>query len=148
MRAARKRAIDALAWASLGVALVGGTFAVSTFIGEIVRWVIHLLPWEWVAPLALLAAVGATVLDIVVDAEPNRAAVFSMLVIPTLASAAPGKLGDTITDLTHKLSAWVDSGLREWLGASSSTGLAILCIAATILMAKRVVTRSRSRSAV
>jgi hypothetical protein len=140
----QQKSIRGLAWASLVTATVGGTLATGTPIGDVLRTILGLVPWPWVPPVLLAAAILATAIDIVVDLEPNKAAVISVLLMPILASATHGKLGTTITGWAKDLLRWIDQPLMAWVGTDSAVGLAIACIIATFLMARRVVRKSKA----
>jgi hypothetical protein len=144
----QKRGITGLAWASAVVALVGGTLAVGTWMGDVLRFFLGLPPWDWFPPVLLVAAVIGIGVDIFIDLEPNQVAIAGFLLGPTIASATPGKLGAKITEGMKALLDWIDQPLAEWVGTDSSTGLAIACIVAAILMAKRVVRKTAGKAAV
>ncbi|MGC9670969.1 hypothetical protein ACNTMW_31030 [Planosporangium sp. 12N6] len=148
IKAARKKGVTGLAWASLVIALAGGALATDTWMGHLVKSILRLLPWEWLPAVLLAAAVIGTGLDLFLDGVPNQVAIASALLAPSVASATRGKLGATVTDRSGQLLAWIDRDLTGWLGTDSSTGLAIGCIVAAVLMARRVVKKSKSTTAV
>ncbi len=144
IRAARQKGTTALAWTSLGFAVVGGTLAAGTWLGRFIAAVLDVLPWGWLPPVLLAGGVIAVVIDLFLDGVPNSAAIWSALLIPSVASATPGKLGASIRDWTGQLLDAVNGALAEWLGTDSATGLAIGCIVAALVMARRVIRKSRA----
>ncbi len=149
MKAIRAKGTTGLAWANLVIAIVGGAIAVDTWMGQVVAWTLaNLTPWAWLAPVLLFAAVIGVGLDLFLDGVPNQVAIAGALLAPSLAGATPGKLGSTITEWSGALLAWMSGPLQQWVGTSSSTGLAVGCIVAAILMARRVVKKSKGKAAV
>ncbi|MEO3930933.1 hypothetical protein ABGB07_44890 [Micromonosporaceae bacterium B7E4] len=142
IRAARQKGTTALAWASFGVAIVGGTFAAGMWIGEVIRTLLDALPWPWVPALLLLIAVVGVGIDLFVDGAPNQVAIYGGILTPSIATAADGKLGNSISDWTADLVNWLNGSLVEWLGTGSAVGLALACIICSLLMARRVVRKS------
>jgi hypothetical protein len=143
VQAVQDKGIQILAWSSFGFAAIGGTAASGTFVGDTIRTVLDILPWEWVPVAGLIGLAGATAVDLFMDATPNRVALYSAIAIPSVATAAPGKLGDTLTDGANTAMDWVDTSLAEWLGTQSSVGIAITCVVASLILARRVVKTSK-----
>ncbi len=136
----KEKGRKALAWISFGFALVGGTAASATFVGDWVDALFGFFP-TWVSALALAGAVIALAIDLFVDGEPNKVAVYSAMALPSLGRTSPGRLGDTVTDLGGQLLASVNDFLGEWLGVTSAIATAAVCAAVALLMARRVVTK-------
>lgn len=135
----QEKSIKALAWASFGFAVVGGAAASGTFAGDAIRTVLDVQPWGWVPVVGLVGLAGMTAVDLFMDMVPNRPALWSALMIPSVATATPGRLGDELADGATSAMDWVDGALAEWLGTHSSTGIAAGCIAASLILARRVV---------
>ncbi len=149
MKAIRSKGVTGLAWVNLTIAVVGGAIAVDTWMGQTVAWALHnLTPWQWLAPVLLFAAVIGVGLDLFLDGVPNQVAIGGALLAPSLAGATPGELGWMITEWSGVLLAWLSAPLQQWVGTSSSTGLAVGCIVAAVLMARRVVGKSKGKAAV
>lgn len=142
VKAIQSKGVRTLAWFSLGIAAVGGTAAAGTFVGDWIAAVFDWLPWAWVPVLALIILVVTTAIDLLVDMTPNQAAIYSVIAIPSIAGAAPGKFGDTVGGWFDALMGWVNDGLVQWLGTDSAVGLAIACIVGALLMARRVIKKS------
>ncbi|MCZ7440798.1 hypothetical protein O7598_31110 [Micromonospora sp. WMMC241] len=143
----QSKGVRTLAWLTLGVASIGGTAAAGTFIGDWINNVFGWLPWEWMAPLILAILFITTVIDLLIDLLPNKAAVYSVIAMPSVAKAAPGKFGDTVGGWFDALMDWVNSTLIQWLGTDSAVGLAVACIVAAVLMARRVIKKSAGATA-
>lgn len=139
LKAVRDRGIQGLAWSSFGFAVVGGTAGAGTFVGDTIRTVLDVLPWQWVPVAGMIGLAGATAVDLFMDGTPNRPALYSVIALPSVATAAPGRLGDTLTGGANTAMDWVDESLTAWLGTQSSAGIAITCVVASLILARRVV---------
>lgn len=142
VRTARQKGVTGLAWASMIIATVGGTFAAGMWIGDVIRTILDASPWSWVPDVLLLVAVVGIGIDMLLDGVPNQVAIAGGILTPSIASAAFGKLGAIVTEWTRSLVGWLDAALVEWLGTQSSVGLALACIVCALLMARRVVRKS------
>lgn len=138
----RQKGTAGLAWASWIIAAVGGTLAVDTFVGHLAVKILQAIPWGWVPAVLLAALVIGMGLDLFLDWIPNQFAVGAAMAIPSVAAAATGRLGAKVTEFSGDLLRWLDGSLTGWLGTSSSTGLAVACIVAATLMARRVVKKA------
>ncbi|MEU6204609.1 hypothetical protein ABZ814_13590 [Micromonospora musae] len=147
VRRLQQKGVRTLAWLSLGIATIGGTAAAGTFIGDWTDAVFGWIPWEWLAPLVLAILFITTAIDLLIDLTPNKAAIYSVIAMPSVASAAPGKFGDTLGGWFDGLMGWVNATLVQWLGTDSAVGLAIACIVAAVLMARRVIKKSSGSTA-
>lgn len=148
MKKAKVTGAQALAWSSFGFAVLGGTAASGTFVGDTVRTILDALPWGWVPVAGLVGLVGMTAVDLFMDAIPNRPALYSAIVIPSVATAAPGRLGDVLTNGANSAMDWVDGALAEWLGTQSSAGITVTCVAASLILARRVVKSGKTKNSV
>jgi hypothetical protein len=143
VRAVQQKGIKALAWISFGIAVAGGTLATETFLGKIVQGFLGLWPWKWIPPVLLAAAVVTLAVDIYIDLLPNQGAIWSALLLPSVAASVTGKLGDLVSQGCGWLLDQIDGWLHAWV-TDSSTGLAVACIAAALIMARRVVRKSKA----
>lgn len=141
MNTAKDKGMKGLAWASFIIAIVGGALIAEMFIGNWIEFLLELSPWDWVAPILLLAAVITVVIDLAIDWVPNYAALIAAMVMPTVATSADGKLGDQIEAGAEAVLGWINSTMIEWLGTTSTTGLALACIIGSLLMARRVISK-------
>lgn len=133
----RPKGIKVLAWTSSAAAVVGGPLVAGMFIGDVIDTVLTAIPWSWIPPVLLGVLVVMLVRDLVVDWEPNRQAIWSMLLMPSVARATPGKLGDRIGEWTGAALEMVAAPLREWLGTGSPIALALFVGAVAVLLAQR-----------
>jgi hypothetical protein len=143
VKAVQQKGIKGLAWASFVIAVVGGTLAPQMFLGKLIQGFLGLWPWPWIPPVLLAATIVAVGIDIFIDLTPNQAAIWSALTMPTIAASVKGKLGDTVSGWCQALLDEIDGWLHTWI-TDSSTGLAIACIAASLIMARRVVKKSKA----
>ena len=147
IRNIQQRGVKTLAWLALAVASIGGAAAAGTFVGDWIDKLFAILPWQWVPILLLIVLVVATAIDLLIDLIPNQAAIYSVIAMPSVAAATPGGFGDTIGGWFNGLMGWVNSGLVQWLGTDSAVGLALACIVAAVLMARRVIRKSAGQPA-
>lgn len=142
IKAVQQKGIKGLAWCSFAIAVVGGTLATETFLGRFVQGFLGLWPWKWIPPVLLAAAVVALIVDIFIDLIPNQAAIWSALLLPSIAASVSGRLGDEVSRAGRWVLDQIDGWLHTWV-TDSSTGLAIACIAAALIMARRVVKKGK-----
>lgn len=147
IRAARAKGVTILAWASAVIALVGGTLAAGMWIGDAIVAVLDFIPWGWVPEVLLLAGVIAIALDLFIDGVPNQVAIAGAILVPSVARATSGRLGDKIGDWTGSLVDWMDTWMSVWVGTDSAAGLAIAAIICAVLMARRVINKNRGAAA-
>jgi len=146
---ARQKGIKALAWISLLFAVLGGTAGAGMFLGQAVRGIFEVFTdtsWGKSIPVVLLVglSIGLAV-DLIVDMTPNQMAIWSAILIPSIASAAPGGFGGRITDWTTTLMSWFGDSLSDELGSGAPSVVALSCIVASLVMARRVITKSAGR---
>lgn len=135
----RAKSVKVLAWVSLAFALIGGTFAAGTPVGDFVRTILGWIPWWWVPAVILLGLAAWTLVDLLLDGEPNHPAVWTAIISPSVATAAAGRLGSSITGALRELLRQVDGPMSEWVGTGSSIGLTAACIVVALVLARRVV---------
>ncbi|NYT96429.1 hypothetical protein [Salinispora sp. H7-4] len=143
VRAVKQKGITGLAWCSFAIAVVGGTLATETFLGRVVQGFLGLWPWEWIPPVLLAVAVIGLSVDIFIDSVPNQMAILSALTMPSIAASVTGRLGDEVSHWCGRLLAAIDGWLHVWV-TESATGLAVACILGALVMARRVVRKSRA----
>ncbi|MFG1846799.1 hypothetical protein [Micromonospora carbonacea] len=143
----RPKGVKALAWTSFGTAFVGGPLVAGMFVGDAINTVLEAIPWGWIPPAVLFLLAVIFVRDLVVDWEPNRQAIWSLLLAPSVARAVPGELGDRIDEWTSAALNVISGPLREWLGTGSPIALAVAVGGAAILLAQRSIKASGGQHA-
>jgi hypothetical protein len=138
----KEKGIKILAWISFGLAVIGGAALSATFVGGIVANVMGILP-GWVSIVLFAAGFVAMAVDLFVDGIPNQVALYTAIVLPSLARSVPGRLSGTVTDLSRQALAQTNDALGVWLGTSSALGLAAAAVVVSLLMARRVVQKGR-----
>jgi hypothetical protein len=136
----REKGIQALAWISYGLAVVGGAAISATFLGGWISGIIGIFP-GWLAIVMFVGGFIAMAVDLFVDGTPNRLAIWTGILLPSVARAVPGKLSDTVTQVSGQALAQVNQSLGVWVGTSSSLGLAAAAVVASLLVARRVVAK-------
>jgi fructose-specific phosphotransferase system IIC component len=147
LRSAHAKSIKGLAWASFVVALADGALLPGTFVGDWVRTAFGILPntWSVVVPvIVLIVGWVAVFLDCYLDLEPNQVAIYGALLLPTVASTISGGLADWVRSVAdtvlHAIDQWLFQAAPDGLGSSA---LALAAAVAVLLMANRVVKKSR-----
>jgi hypothetical protein len=130
----------ALAWLSWVLAAAGGSALAGTFLGGMVVGFLGWFP-AWIAALLLGAGTVAMLLDMFLDLTPNRLAIMCGILLPSVARAVDGRLGDEVTELAGRIRTQLDAWTVDWLGAAPTIGLGLFCVAASLLMARRVVVK-------
>lgn len=143
IRAVQQKGIKGLAWSSLVIAAIGGTLATETFLGKFLRGFLHLWPWKWIPPVLLAVGLVALGVDIFIDLVPNQAAIWSALLLPSVAASVQARLGTEVQRGCGWLLDQIDGWLHTWI-TDSSTGLAIACCGAALIMARRVVKKTKA----
>lgn len=136
----REKGTRALAWISYGLAVIGGAALTATFVGDWISGLLGIFP-GWVAIVGFTAGFVVMVVDLLVDGIPNRLALYTAITLPSLARAVPGRLSDSVTDLSTSALTQVNQALGVWLGTSSALGLAFATVVASLLVARRVVAK-------
>ncbi|MCX5119198.1 hypothetical protein OG992_18595 [Micromonospora sp. NBC_00362] len=136
-KAFRSKGVRGLAWASMGAALVGGPLIAGMFLGDGIDKVLTAIPWNWIPPVLLGIMFVVFWVDLLVDWEPNRKAIWMLLLSPSVARAVPGDLGENVTGWSGAVLDAVAQPLREWLGTGSPIALALFVSIAAVLMARR-----------
>lgn len=145
LRSAHAKSIKGLAWASFVIALADGAMLPATFVGDAVDTGLGWLPWGAIVPIIILVVGwGAVFLDTYLDLEPNQVAVIGALLLPSVAASLNGGLADWTEDVADKvlnaIDQWLFAAMPDGLG---SQALAVTIAVAVVLMAQRVVKKSR-----
>jgi predicted MFS family arabinose efflux permease len=144
MRGGSDKGRKVRAWISFGLAVIGGAAIVATFVGGAIAGLVGFFP-SWVAIAAFVGALVAMTIDLIIDGEPNRIALCTAMVLPSLARAVPGKLSDTVTQASSSAHDQVNQSLGVWLGTSSAIGIAVACVIVSLLMGRRVLAKRGDR---
>lgn len=127
-----------LAWISYGFAIVGGAALVAT---GLITFFTGLVP-GWVSAILFAGLFCAMAVDIIIDGEPNRLALISAMVLPSLAATVNGQLSTVVGQFARQVLTSVNAGLGSWLGVSGSGwAVAVMCIALAMIIARRVVAK-------
>jgi hypothetical protein len=133
--------VKILAWVSFGAALVGGPLIAAMFIGGAIEKVLEAIPWPWIPPVILAILFIIFVRDMVTDWEPNHKAIYSLLLMPSVATATLGNLGERIDRWSSSALDLVADPLRAELGTGSPIAMALVVAALAILLAQRAIKR-------
>lgn len=141
-----------LGWMSFGLAIVGGTFAASTWIGDTVGFILGIVPWDYLPHALLAVGFVVTFLDLVGDMTPNQGAVSSAILAPIIAVIVnngphPAKLADRVEGWSTALQGKVGGQLAAWIGDIGASGLGIICILIATVTAKRVLAKQSAAKA-
>jgi hypothetical protein len=140
---AQEHGVFGLAWVSFLLALAGGSYADTTFIGGLIRGAVGMFPDDWhVAGLILLAAVVTVFIDLFLDLTPNWPAVGAAIIGPSVASMVNARLGSMVSGWAQAMQDSVGEKVGEFVGGTTAVGLALACILASLLTARRVIKKS------
>lgn len=135
----RSRGFDfrkVLAWFSFSLGVVGGAAIAITPIGAMLARVTGILP-TWLLGIVFLVLVFLLVRDIGMDGEPNRTALWVVLLAPTLARSVSGNMADLVTEWSGQALAEVSGPLGAWLGLGAPLAFAVGCSAGALVLAQR-----------
>lgn len=141
-----------LGWTSFFLAIIGGTFAARTWIGDVVSFVVGLVPWDYTPHALLVVGAIVTFLDLFSDMTPNQGAVTSAILGPIVAVIVndgpyPSKLASRIDEWSMALQGQFGGQLTDWIGNIGASGMAVICIAVATLTAKRVLAKQSAAKA-
>lgn len=117
------------AWASFGLAVIAGAGLAATNPGL-------------VQVLAVVAALGVLVMDIVKDRTPNQSAVIVAIVLPSLIAGMNGKLADKIEEGLKHLWDWSAGWLGDWSGVGPTFGAAVVAVTLSVIISRRSMPKS------
>jgi hypothetical protein len=129
--------VPIMAWASFGCAILAGAFAPGMWVGDTVESVGHGLGWYVLVIFIPLLAL--TIRDLAMDGEPNKIAVYSAIVLPTLAGIAPGGVGKWVMDRSHDAAEWATDPIHSALGKAAPTVVTLVLLGVAIAFAQRTV---------
>lgn len=145
LKKAHTKSIKILAWITWVFALAVSAMLPSTFVGDWTRKTFDQVPAPWniiVPVIAMVLLIVGAFIDIYVDLEPNRLAVYCTMALGVVATLVGGGLANTVT----RFAAWMLHMVDQLLFKAAPPGLgsSALAIAVAIsvaLMAGRVVTK-------
>jgi hypothetical protein len=134
-----------LAWVSLGLAVVGGAAASTCFVGGLISGIVGAL-WDWV-PLVLSPALFIVWLcDLLNDGIPNRLALWTTMLLPSVNLAIHGRLGAALAGWSHALNAQVDQTVGSWVGQSSMVAVTFVCAFGALWIAHKFPPSRKNRT--
>lgn len=133
-----------LAWASFGLATIGGALLPGTKVGKTLIEILDSFTWPVVPAIVLAALTVGVVLDIVRDLIPDRVAIYAAALGPTLAASVTGGIAEKITEWSAGLADWATGWLTEQSGIDTASGISALSLVLAYVIAKRVTKDRRS----
>lgn len=141
------KSIKALAWVSMVIATADGVLLAGTFVAKWIHTGLKLIPEPWRTIVVVIVIIGGLVaafLDCWLDLEPNQVAIWAALLLPSIAKNVSGGVAQWVQDVSttvlHAIDQWLFKAAPAGLGSSS---LAIAFAVGALLMANRVVKKSR-----
>lgn len=129
-----------LGWISYGSGAIGGSALAATFVGTIFGWFGSLGAWaQGAATISMVLLFAAMVIDLLIDGTPNRLAIWAVILLPSLAQAVGGAFAAGLRQAGDRLTAEITARTAGWFGQSSVFVIAVLGIAISLLVARRVV---------
>lgn len=135
--------IKGLAWLSWVAALIGGWALIGTFAGSWISGIIGFFP-DWVAPVALVLGGIWMALDGILDAEPNRPAVWLAILLPSVGQGVNGSWGRQFHQWGADMNASMTAHMGEALGTGSLVATAAIFVGAALILARRVVKKNKA----
>jgi hypothetical protein len=140
------KGIIGLAWVSYTLAVVGGCAITASFLGDWISAIVGIF-WDWFAPVAFILGLLWMLIDLVMDGTPNRPAIWLAILLPSVARSVNGLVGQKVNEWADQLNAWMSQKLGEYVGAGSLTMIAFVATGAALIIARRVVQRSKANRA-
>jgi hypothetical protein len=131
----------ALAWISFGFAVVAGAAFAVVGLGGFFDGLLGMFGLPWLPALLFAGVFIAMTVDLIVDAIPNQIAMWSAMLLPSLAQSVNGKLSQTVRDLCNQILSQVNAGLSSWFGVAGALGIGVVCAVAAYLMGRRVLAK-------
>lgn len=142
---AQQTSIYILGWISLVAAIIGGAYIAEAWPGDLIRWLVNLIPWDPFANVLLVVGLLAWAIDIINDLTPNQSALTFAAVGPSIAvSATNSTLASRVSEWTNALQAGMGGTISSWVGNIGAAALGIVCIAGAVLIGRRVLQKQAS----
>jgi hypothetical protein len=141
---AQQTSIYVLGWAAQIIAVVAGSYAADVWPGRSIRWVLGLIPGNWLIPLMLFIGFVVWAIDILNDLTPNQAAITYGFVAPILAASGGGRLAAQIRDWSSALQQSLGGQISGWVGNISAGWLAVALMAVAVVIGRRVLAKQAS----
>lgn len=143
---AQQTSIYILGWISLAFGFLGGAYMAETWMGDTLRWILGLIPWGPLPNVLLFVGAVAFVIDTINDLTPNQAALSFAILAPSVAIASEGGLASAVSSWTNALQAGVGGQVSGLVGNLGASGLAIICIAGSLMIGRRVLAKQSGRA--
>lgn len=144
MRARIAEYLPYLAWVSFVLALTGGVLLPGTKFGnELSGWV-ESVTWPVVPALVLCVLVFGAGYDILRDAIPDRMAVYTAAVAPTIAGSVDGGIADAVGDFSNWVAGWSVDHLEKLTALYSQGALSLFCLGMALVIAQRTMKDKRA----
>jgi hypothetical protein len=138
---AQQASIYILGWFAQAVGIVAGTYAADSWPGQTIRWVLNLIPGDWLIPLTLFIWFIAWAIDILNDLTPNQTAITFGFMAPILAAGTQSTLADRVREWSNALQDGVGGQLTAWVGNVSAGWLSVALMAMAVIIGKRVLAK-------
>jgi hypothetical protein len=135
---AQQTSIYILGWFAQAVSIVAGSYAANAWPGKTIRWVLNLIPGNWLIPLALFIGFIGWAIDIINDLTPNQTAITFGFAAPVLAQGTDSTLADRVREWSNLLQDGVGGQLAGWVGNVSAGWLAVALMAMAVIIGRRV----------
>jgi hypothetical protein len=135
-------AVPIMAWTSFGCAFLAGAFAPGMWIGHWIAAGVKML--SWFVLVIFFSLLAWTIRDLAMDGEPNKIAVYSVIVLPSLAGSTPGGVGQWVADRSHDALTWASQPLHDAMGKAAvgkgaPTVMTLVLLGVAIAFAQRTV---------
>ena len=138
---AQQTSIYILGWGAQAVSTVAGSYAADSWPGRTIRWILNLMPGNWLIPLMLFIWFAGWAIDIINDLTPNQTAITFGFMAPILAQGTDSALADRVREWSNLLQDGVGGQMSAWVGNVSAGWLSIALMAVAVLVGKRVLAK-------
>ncbi|GAB7053150.1 hypothetical protein [Catenuloplanes indicus] len=146
----RQHGVALLGWISVFVGATGGALAADTWIGDTLRWILGITPWDtYVYVLTAVAGIGIIILDLIKDGVPNHPMVLLAIAVPSITKGAANIVGGKLYNHVNDFYAWlkenIGGNIADWIGPElGATAIALACFTLAILLSLAVLARQRT----
>lgn len=153
---AQGHATTGMRWSCFIAAAFVGAALPETFLSNLINWLIgivadvlgatinafggHVTNMPTIVhDLLFVGVLIALLADLIVDLTPNRFALIGAAILPTLAKAVPGKLGQDVTQMADTIMKSATQLCGTWIGSAAPLAIVAISGVIALVLARRVI---------